>query len=268
MENVENILIKPIGRVVASIEDPMEMPYGGQNAVVEVFPQYQDALLRIEKNSHIWVLAWFHKAPRDILRTRPIRVNPDLPEYGVFALRAFARPNPIAMSLARLNRVEGNRLFVEGLDAVGGTPVLDIKPYYEQDVIFSPKTPYVRGNDRKMREENLHKLAFAHHQEACRELTLAVRMAAIAEDHFGLLNTAALKVKVTGSLCLGDCIQGMSRARLANPPRFTFISSSEKSETVWSKAEQELTINLKKEYSKEELSSLTDEELFVVKMKP
>jgi tRNA-Thr(GGU) m(6)t(6)A37 methyltransferase TsaA len=268
MENIENIILKPVGRVISSVEDPMEMPHGGLNAIVEVFPQYQDALLHIEKNSHIWVLAWFHKAPRNILRTRPFRVNQDLPEYGVFALRAFARPNPIAMSLAKLNKIENNYLYVEGLDAVGGTPVLDIKPYFERDTIFSPKTPYIKGSDREKREANLKKLALAHHQEDCPQLTLAVKMASVAEDHFGLLNSNDLNVKVTGSPCLGDCIQGISRARLSNPPRFTFIPSTEKSETVWTRAEQVLTINLKGAYNEKEFSSLADEELFFIKMIP
>jgi len=263
---MDDIVIKPVGRVISQIEDPMEMPLGGQAAIIEIFPEYKDALLRIEKNSHIWVLAWFHKAPRDMLKTKPLKVNPDLPEYGVFALRAFARPNPVAMCLARLKKVKDNFIHVEGLDAVGGTPVVDIKPYYENDIVFSPQTPYIKGKNRKMRQQLLKKQALVHHQEECSQLILAVKMAAIAEDYLGKLNSSDLVVNVTGSPCLGDCIQGLSRARLANPPRFTFNCSCLNSETVWNKGNQKLTIRLRREFSDDEIKSLSDEELFFVKI--
>jgi tRNA (Thr-GGU) A37 N-methylase len=59
-------------------------------------------------------------------------------------LRAPARPNPLGLSLVRLEAREGNILRVSGLDAVDGTPILDIKSYFENDIIFSPLTPYIR----------------------------------------------------------------------------------------------------------------------------
>ena len=108
---------------------------------------------------------WFHKADRDILTVVPGKVNSNLPEYGVFSLRAFSRPNPIALSLVRLERVEDNLLFVSGLDAIDGTPVLDIKPYYEQEIVFSPVTPYIRPLKREMRQKIFIKQALLHHQE-------------------------------------------------------------------------------------------------------
>ncbi len=261
---MEDIVLKPVGQVVSQTDNPDEMPLGGLTAVIEVYPQYAAALKGLEENSHIWVLAWFHKAPRDILRVNPVKVNPDLPEYGVFALRAFARPNPVAMSLAKLEKIEENLLYVSGLDAVGGTPVLDIKPYYENDIVFSPDTPYIRGKDREMRQGLIKKQAIVYHQEECQDLHIAVRMAVIAEDHLGKLNSPDLNVQVKGSLCLGDCIQGISKARLANPPRFSFCFSPDCAETKWTKDTAELIITLREIPGNLDFESLSDGELFII----
>lgn len=264
INSMEEILLKPIGRVKSPVEEPSSMPFGGVKAVIEVFPEYTEALLRIEENSHIWLLAWFHKAPRDVLQTAPIRVNPDLPKYGVFALRAFSRPNPVAMCLARLDKVEKNYLYVTGLDAVNGTPVLDIKPYFDGDIIFSPVTSYIRPKSREMRQENLLKEAFLFHQEKCNDLYIAIRMGLIAEEYYGNLKTPELTIKVTGSPCLADCIQGLTKARLANPPRFSFVYSSEVNETIWTKNERNLSIKLKKQFNQHEIKNLSDTELFSI----
>ncbi len=87
-------------------------------------------------------------------------------------------------------------------------------------------------------------------------------MAAIAEDRFGHLNSSDLMVSVQGSPCLADTIQGVSRARLANPPRFTYINVDNGSETIWTKNGQTLTIRLKGTFNRDELEKLADEELF------
>lgn len=259
---MDELFIRPIGIVRSDIGNPMGMSLGGEKAIVEVFPAYQEALQGIEENSHIWVLAWFHKADRSILKTVPIKVNPNLPEYGVFALRAFNRPNPIGMCLVHLERLEGNLLYVSGLDAIGGTPVLDIKPYYEDDSIFSPQTLYIKGRDRSMRYNIALKRCLVHHQEECRDLYLAARMAAIAEDELGKLNDDTVTVVVKGSACLADCIQGITRARLSNPTRFTFQHCEDPGETLWKKDRNALTIKAKRDFSVEEIQKLSDSELF------
>ncbi len=100
--------------------------------VVEVAEAYLSALLGLEQYSHVWVLFWFHEndnlRDRSVLQVHPCR-NPGNPLTGVFAARAPVRPNLIGLSAARLLGVEGCRMFLEGLDAREGTPVLDIKPY-------------------------------------------------------------------------------------------------------------------------------------------
>lgn len=234
---MENICLNPVGHVVSSVESTREMPAGGVPAAIEILPQYESALLRIEENSHIWVLSWFHQSERSKLVTSP-GVNHDLPEYGVFALRSASRPNPIAISLAKLLRREGNRLILEKLDAINGTPVIDIKPYFENDIIFSPKTSYIPGKNREYRQNQMLRRALAHHQEECLHLQLAVRMALVAEEVFGHLNNPDLIVSVRGSDCLADTIQGLSRARLANPPRFSYVPSTALQQTNWDLADK------------------------------
>lgn len=261
---MDQIFLKPIGRVISKVNQPTNMPLGGLTAVIEILPEYSDALKGIEENSHIWIIAWFHKAPRNILRTKPGKVNPDLPEYGVFALRSFARPNPVALSLVKLIKVEDNLLYVEGLDAIDGTPVIDIKPYFENDIVFSPVTPHIRGKKREMRQGHFLKQALTHHQERCLDLLIGVRMAVIAEETFGHLNSTNLIVKVSGSGCLADTIQGLSRARIANPTRFIYHPSESQVETVWSKDNQVLRLTINGKYTEDNMFNLDDDELFQI----
>lgn len=111
----------------------------GDEAEVEIFPQYTDALDGLEGFTHIFVLGYFHKLrPEQIghLRVRPKRLLKlglkleELPLVGVFALDSPTRPNPIGLCLVKLLRIENrNKLIVSGMEFFDGTPVLDIKPY-------------------------------------------------------------------------------------------------------------------------------------------
>ena len=229
---MEPICLYPVGYVISSVAHTHEMPHGGVPATIEILPQYEPALLRIEENAYIWIQSWFHQSDRTKLTSSP-SINTDLSDYGVFALRAPGRPNPVALSLAKLMRREGNHLILERLDAVDGTPVLDIKPYFENDIVFSPHTSYIPGKNREYRQNQMLRWAIAHHQEECFHLQLAVRMALVAEEVFGRLNNPDLLITVRGSACLADAVQGLSRARLANPPRFSFIPSAAVQQTIW-----------------------------------
>lgn len=137
----DNITLSPIGIVKSEITDGKIMPLSGVAAKIEVFSQYREALDRIDESSHLWILSWFHKAPRNVMKVVPTKVNPLSDEFGVFAIRCPARPNPIALTLVKLEKVEGNILYVTGLDAVDGTPVLDIKPYFKHDIVLSHRAP-------------------------------------------------------------------------------------------------------------------------------
>lgn len=261
---METISLKPIGIVRSSCDDPARVPIEGQRAKIEIFPEYKEGLVRIEEHSHFWIMCWFNQAYRDILSLAPLRVNPNLPSYGVFGLRSPGRPNPVGLTLVKLEKVEDNILVVEGLDAVEGTPVIDIKPYYEQDIIFSPRTPYIRPFSLEMRKEIMLKEAFNHHQEKCQGLYLAVRMALIADEEMGHLNNKELKVEVIGSPCLADTLQGLTRARLANPPRFIFKPSQEEVTSIWQKGKDKLVISLKNPGQMTGIMDLRDEELFAM----
>ncbi len=258
-----DMILKPVGTVRSGFKTPEQVPVVGGCSTIEVLPEYKRGLLRIEKNSHLWIQMWFHEANRDILSTVPRKVNSSLPEYGVFSIRAVGRPNPIALSLVCLERVEDNILFVSGLDAIDGTPVLDIKPYYEQEIVFSPATPYIRPLKREMRQEIFLKQALRHHQEECTGLLLGVRMALLADDYLGHLNSNDLKVTVKGPPCLADVLQGLSNARLANPSRFSFTETDDIGQSIWKKNSKCLIITSRQPVTADKLYRMEDDELFI-----
>jgi tRNA-Thr(GGU) m(6)t(6)A37 methyltransferase TsaA len=90
-------------------------------------PRWAAGLQGLETVSHVVVLYWMDKARRDLVLQAPHHYAE---RRGTFALRSPVRPNPIAVSVARLIRIEGDKLFVSGLDCVDDTPLLDLKPYF------------------------------------------------------------------------------------------------------------------------------------------
>lgn len=99
----------------------------------------EESLLGLETFSHAEILYHFDRLPRaEIPMLRRPRGNPAWPQVGVFAQRNKDRPNAIGLTIVRILRREGRSLFVEGLDAVDGTPVLDIKPVMDE---FLPRGP-------------------------------------------------------------------------------------------------------------------------------
>jgi len=263
--NENDINLHAIGAVCTDIDSPSDMPLGGRFAKIEIFPEFRPALRGIEENSHIWVLMWFHQADRQALTVRPLKINPDLPEYGVFALRAFNRPNPIAITNVKLEKVEESCLWVSGLDAINGTPVLDIKPYYESDILFSPRTSYIRPRERHMRQEDFLRHALAHHQEQCGDLFMAVRMVLVVDEMLGQITRDDIAVTVSGSRCLGDIVQGLTHARLASPTRFTFIESAGECPcTTWSCGNVSLTLTGKCLLTEKDFWNLADEDVLEI----
>jgi tRNA-Thr(GGU) m(6)t(6)A37 methyltransferase TsaA len=94
---------------------------------IELDRRWVEGLKGLETATHVLVLYWMDKARRDLVLQAP-RHYAEL--RGTFALRSPVRPNPIAASVTPLVRIEGNRLFVVGLDCIDNTPLLDIKPYF------------------------------------------------------------------------------------------------------------------------------------------
>lgn len=246
----------PVGYVVSEWHRTDKVQVGDQLAVIKVCEEYLPALHRINEHSHFWILSWFHEAKRSILRVKPMRINPDLPEYGVFGLRTPSRPNPIALTLVRLIKIENNELHVSGLDAIDGTPVLDIKPYFESDIVFSPQTSYIVPQNDDMRRGHFRKQAFMHHGEVCSGLELGVEMALLAEDYFGKIQDSAITITIQGDACVADVLQGLTRARLANPARFHYIGQDEKTEVCWRRGEQAIMMRQHPETGKVVITEL------------
>ena len=91
-------------------------------------PEVREALLGVEPGSDLVVVTYLHRASRDVLQVHP-RGNPDRPMRGVFATRSPSRPNPLGVTTVRVEAVAGTVLTVVGLDALDGSPVLDLKSY-------------------------------------------------------------------------------------------------------------------------------------------
>jgi len=122
--------LKPIGVIRSPFKRPGDAPHQGrltrETSTLEVFGEFAAGLKDVEEATHLIVLYWCDRADRNVLQTR----TPHGPEIrGVFACRSPSRPNPIAFCVAELLAREGNRLVVRGLDALDGSPLLDIKPY-------------------------------------------------------------------------------------------------------------------------------------------
>lgn len=124
--------VVPVGFVRSATTDPALAPKQGRpagaEAVIEILPAYEEALDGIREGDELLVLCWMDRASRDVLRVHP-RGDAAQPERGVFSTRSPLRPNPIAVSVVRLVGRTGRFLQVRGIDAVDGTPVVDIKPH-------------------------------------------------------------------------------------------------------------------------------------------
>lgn len=124
--------IAPVGYIRSDVTERGQAPRQGRDAdlgaSIEILAQYSDALEGIGQWSQLLVICWMHLADRDILAVHP-KGNAKAPLTGVFGTRSPARPNPVAVYTVDLLSVEGNILYVKGIDAVDGTPVLDIKPH-------------------------------------------------------------------------------------------------------------------------------------------
>jgi tRNA-Thr(GGU) m(6)t(6)A37 methyltransferase TsaA len=122
--------IVPIGFVRSSAMDKMDC--SELEAVIEVLPEFEEGLYRIEEVQELFVFYIFDRSEGRALKVHP-KGDPSLPLRGVFTTRSPDRPNRIGMTKVTLLRREGNRLHVKGLDALDGSPVIDIKPAIRLD---------------------------------------------------------------------------------------------------------------------------------------
>ena len=130
---MEEFVVRPIGVVRSVLKDPADAPkqgaLTGQEAEIVVDPAYLTALEGFDRGrGKIIVMCWMHRADRGRLKVHP-QGQEELPERGVFSTRSPHRPNPISLHTVALLSIDGNVLRVRGMDAIDGTPVVDIKSH-------------------------------------------------------------------------------------------------------------------------------------------
>ncbi|MBI4744741.1 MAG: tRNA (N6-threonylcarbamoyladenosine(37)-N6)-methyltransferase TrmO [Actinobacteria bacterium] len=276
---IESYFLKQIGIVKSEIKDSKEMPIYGVSAQVIVYPEYQDGLDGIDENSHLIIFGWLHQADREKLKVVPRKINPNADEKGVFSLRSPVRPNPIAICSAQLIKRENNVLYLDRIDFIDGTPIVDIKPYSTGlDSIFSAKRPteinpssppFNKGGMGGFLGENLPRTEIfqnmlfeaAHfHGEICVGLAIGVRVCYVAMKHLNTsLRDKKLKIVCYTKACVADAVQSLCGA---SNKRFTHLEPEDRVE--FTKDDQKLIIKItsKKLNSVEEVFKLPYEEVF------
>ena len=127
----EEVTFKPIGIIHSDYKHPAMVPFMpvypcSGRGVAEIWPQFEQGLQEVEGFSHLHLLYYFHKAGKPELIIKPFLGDAI---RGVFATRSTRRPNPIGLSVVRLTKREGLRLYLDNVDILDGTPLLDIKPF-------------------------------------------------------------------------------------------------------------------------------------------
>ena len=150
---MDEINYKPIGIIHSQFKKPEGTPIQPTVAkdakgTVEILPEYAEGLKDIEGFSHIILIYHFHLSKKSLLKVKPFM---DDQIHGVFSTRAPSRPNPIGISIVRLIRIEKNILYIQDVDILYGTPLLDIKPYVpEFDVRAADKKGWLEKNVSKL----------------------------------------------------------------------------------------------------------------------
>jgi tRNA-Thr(GGU) m(6)t(6)A37 methyltransferase TsaA len=141
--NQTAIALEPIAMVKNDIKEMGRRDWDKVISQLVFRPDFEDALEGLKEFSHIIVLFVFHLSPSGESAAHKIhpQMRPDLPLVGVFATRSPVRPNPLGMAVVELRGHIKNILIVTGLDALDGTPIVDVKPYLPGDSIAKIKVP-------------------------------------------------------------------------------------------------------------------------------
>ena len=161
---MNEITYTPIGYIRSPFDDTDEMPIQpagarGVKGSVEIEKEYKDGLDDLEGFSHIILICHLHLSAGYELKVVPFM---DEVTRGLFSTRAPRRPNPIGLSVVRLLKIEENILFIENVDMIDGTPVLDIKPYIPSvDAVENPVTGWIdeleNGNFTRLSDDRFSK---------------------------------------------------------------------------------------------------------------
>ena len=124
-------VVRPIGRVESPLADPRAAPKQGFEGSPEAWlvfePSVREGLRDLQVGTDIVVLTWLDRARRDLLVVHP-RDDPKISETGVFSTRSADRPNPVGLHRVRIRSIDNLRILVQDLEAVDGTPIIDVKP--------------------------------------------------------------------------------------------------------------------------------------------
>jgi tRNA-Thr(GGU) m(6)t(6)A37 methyltransferase TsaA len=127
--------LRPIGWVESPLSEPETAPKQGHEGSPEAWLVFEEGvgegLRDLRPGGEIIVLTWLDRARRDVLRVHP-RDDPAAPEEGVFSTRSADRPNPIGLHRVEIVSIDGTRLRVRNLEAIDGTPVIDVKPVLDR----------------------------------------------------------------------------------------------------------------------------------------
>lgn len=125
------LTIEPVGRVCSPLREPAEAPKQGDEGAPDAWlvfePGVDEALRGLQVGTDVLVLTWLDRAQRDVLTVHP-RGDLSRPATGVFATRSPDRPNPIGLHRVEIASIEGLRVRVRNLEALDGTPIVDVKP--------------------------------------------------------------------------------------------------------------------------------------------
>jgi len=131
MDTHSGLTMQPIGFVESPLTDlalaPRQSDLGAPEAWLVITPQFADGLAGITADSDMLLLTWLDQARRDVLSVHP-QGDPENPMTGVFATRSPHRPNPFGIHRVHIVDIHENRIHVRNLEALNGTPVLDLKP--------------------------------------------------------------------------------------------------------------------------------------------
>jgi tRNA-Thr(GGU) m(6)t(6)A37 methyltransferase TsaA len=134
--NEAEMLLRPVGWVESPLVEPAWAPKqgdeGAPEASVVLETEFAEALDGVGEGDELILLTWLDRARRDVLRVHP-RGDESRPEQGVFATRSPHRPNPIGLHRVEVVSIDGAKLVVRNLEAVDGTPVVDVKPVLSAD---------------------------------------------------------------------------------------------------------------------------------------
>lgn len=129
-ETIREMILTTIGTVKSPYKSRGEAPHQGRNvdelSQIIILPEYEEGLEGVERYHQLFILYWFDRAEEPLLKVVP---HGRTQKRGIFSTRAPPRPNPIGLTLVDLIKREGPVLTVRGLEALDGSPVLDIKPY-------------------------------------------------------------------------------------------------------------------------------------------